>query len=189
MFIQRTRIPFDMLSQGRTIPTLDGTNLALIEGVNSFITVVENNDLYELHIDKQWQGNSKRTQQFMAGHIPSLVHGNPKSVCVVGLGTGQTAQRFLMHDIDELHLIEIEAELEPLLIRFFNGDWLAESSPAREKTNIELIVEDGHAILHILKKNMTSSRSKLARCLGQGSQAFIPMSFIRELANALTKAA
>lgn len=147
MFIQRTRIPFDMLSQGRTIPTLDGTNLALIEGVNSFITVVENNDLYELHIDKQWQGNSKRTQQFMAGHIPSLVHGNPKSVCVVGLGTGQTAQRFLMHDIDELHLIEIEAELEPLLIRFFNGDWLAESSPAREKTNIELIVEDGRNYL------------------------------------------
>ncbi|MEL0096101.1 MAG: fused MFS/spermidine synthase [Planctomycetaceae bacterium] len=147
MFIQRTRIPFDMLSQGRQIPTLDGTNLALIEGVNSFITVVENNDLFELHIDKQWQGNSKRTQQFMAGHIPSLVHGAPKSVCVVGLGTGQTAQRFLMHDIEELDLVEIEAELEPLLIRFFNGDWLTEGSLARQKTDIQMIVEDGRNYL------------------------------------------
>ena len=147
MFIQRTRVPFDMLSQGRKIPTLDGTNLALIEGVNSFITVVENNEVFELHIDKQWQGNSKRTQQFMAGHIPSLVHGDPKSVCVVGLGTGQTAQRFLMHDIDELHLVEIEAELEPLLIRFFNGDWLTEGSPARQNTDIEMIVEDGRNYL------------------------------------------
>lgn len=147
IFIQRTRIPFDMLSQGRQIPTLDGTNLALIEGVNSFITVVENNDLFELHIDKQWQGNSKRTQQFMAGHIPSLVHGNPKSVCVVGLGTGQTAQRFLMHDIEKLDLVEIEAELEPLLIRFFNGDWLTEGSIARENTDIEVIVEDGRNYL------------------------------------------
>ena len=153
MFIQRTRIPFDMLSQGRQIPTLDGTNLALIEGVNSFITVVENDDLFELHIDKQWQGNSKRTQQFMAGHIPTLVHGDPKSICVVGLGTGQTAQRFLMHDIEELHLVEIEAELEPLLIRFFNGDWLTEDSPARLNTDIQMIVEDGRNYLtHTEKK-------------------------------------
>ncbi|MEC9095438.1 MAG: fused MFS/spermidine synthase, partial [Planctomycetota bacterium] len=147
MFIQRTRIPFDMLSQGRQIPTLDGTNLALIEGVNSFITVVESNDLFELHIDKQWQGNSKRTQQFMAGHIPSIVHGDPKSVCVVGLGTGQTAQRFLMHDIENLHLVEIEAELEPLLIRFFNGDWLTEGSLARQNTDIQMIIEDGRNYL------------------------------------------
>ncbi len=147
MFIQRTRIPFDMLSQGRQIPTLDGTNLALIEGVNSFIAVIENNDLFELHIDKQWHGNSKKTQQFMAGHIPSLVHGAPKSVCVVGLGTGQTAQRFLMHNIEQLHLVDPEAELEPLLIRFFNGDWLTEGSVARQRTEIEMIIEDGRNYL------------------------------------------
>ena len=147
MFIQRTRIPFDMLSQGRQIPTLDGTNLALIEGVNSFIAVIENNDLFELHIDKQWHGNSKKTQQFMAGHIPSLVHGAPKSVCVVGLGTGQTAQRFLMHNIEQLHLVDPEAELEPLLIRFFNGDWLTEGSVARQRTDIEMITADGRNYL------------------------------------------
>ena len=80
------------------------------------MAVVENNDLYELHIDKQWQGNSNGHNN--CGGTSLLVHGNPKSVCVVGLGTGQTAQRFLMHDIDELHLIEIEAELEPLLSAF-----------------------------------------------------------------------
>jgi spermidine synthase len=144
---ERTRVPFDMLSQGRIIPTLDENNLAMVEGVNSFLAVVENGDLFELHIDKQWQGNSKRTQQFMAGHIPSIVHGNPKNVCVVGLGTGQTAKRFLMHEIKQLDLVEIEEGLEPLLIRFFNGGWLAEDSVERQNTEINLITEDGRNYL------------------------------------------
>jgi len=145
--VERTRIPFDMLSMSRKIPTLDGNNLAMVEGVNSFLAVVENGDLFELHIDKQWQGNSQRTHQFMAGHIPSLVHGQPKSVCVVGLGTGQTAQRFMMHDIDKLDLVEIEEGLEPLLIRFFNGEWLTEDSVQRRSTEINLITEDGRNYL------------------------------------------
>jgi spermidine synthase len=136
-----------MLTMGRTIPTLDENNLAMVEGVNSFLTVVENGDLFELHIDKQWQGNSKRTQQFMAGHIPSIVHGNPKNVCVVGLGTGQTAKRFLMHDIKLLDLVEIEEGLDPLLIRFFNGGWLAEDSVERQNTEINIITEDGRNYL------------------------------------------
>jgi spermidine synthase len=145
--IERTRVPFDMLRMGRTIPTLDGNNLAMVEGVNSFLTVVENGDIFELHIDKQWQGNSERTQQFMAGHIPSIVHGNPKSVCVVGLGTGQTAKRFLMHEIEQLDLVEIEEGLDPLLIRFFNGEWLADESIERQHTEIDLITEDGRNYL------------------------------------------
>ncbi|MBT4692733.1 MAG: fused MFS/spermidine synthase [Planctomycetaceae bacterium] len=145
--VERTRVPFDMLRMGRTIPTLDENNLAMVEGVNSFLTVVENGDIFELYIDKQWQGNSQRTQQFMAGHIPSIVHGNPKNVCVVGLGTGQTAKRFLMHEIEQLDLVEIEEGLEPLLIRFFNGGWLAEDSVERQITNINLITEDGRNYL------------------------------------------
>ncbi|MBT6847807.1 MAG: fused MFS/spermidine synthase [Planctomycetaceae bacterium] len=145
--VERTRVPFDMLTMGRTIPTLDENNLAMVEGVNSFLAVVENGDLFELHIDKQWQGNSKRTQQFMAGHIPSIVHGNPKSVCVVGLGTGQTAKRFLMHEIEQLDLVEIEEGLDALLIRFFNGEWLAEDSVERQNTEINLITEDGRNYL------------------------------------------
>ena len=145
--VERTRVPFDMLRMGRTIPTLDENNFAMVEGVNSFLTVIENGDIFELHIDKQWQGNSQRTQQFMAGHIPSIVHGNPKTVCVVGLGTGQTAKRFLMHEIEQLDLVEIEEGLEPLLIRFFNGGWLAEDSVERQTTEINLITEDGRNYL------------------------------------------
>ena len=145
--VERTRVPFDMLRMGRTIPTLDENNFAMVEGVNSFLTVVENGDIFELHIDKQWQGNSQRTQQFMAGHIPSIVHGTPKDVCVVGLGTGQTAKRFLMHEIDKLDLVEIEEGLDPLLIRFFNGDWLTEDSVERQTTEINLITEDGRNYL------------------------------------------
>ena len=145
--VERTRVPFDMLRMGRTIPTLDENNFAMVEGVNSFLTVVENGDIFELYIDKQWQGNSQRTQQFMAGHIPSIVHGNPKDVCVVGLGTGQTAKRFLMHEIDQLDLVEIEEGLDPLLIRFFNGEWLTEDSVERQTTEINLITEDGRNYL------------------------------------------
>ena len=145
--VERTRVPFDMLRMGRTIPTLDENNLAMVEGVNSFLSVIENGDVFELHIDKQWQGNSQRTQQFMAGHIPSIVHGNPKNVCVVGLGTGQTAKRFLMHEIEQLDLVEIEEGLDPLLIRFFNGGWLAEDSVERQNTEINLITEDGRNYL------------------------------------------
>ena len=47
-----------------------------------------------------WQGQNRKNHQVLAAHIPALLHPDPKSVLVIGLGTGQTARSFLLHDLE-----------------------------------------------------------------------------------------
>ncbi len=46
--------------------------------------------------------------QLMTGHLPLLIHRDPKSVLVVGLGSGITAAAVARHPITSMEVIEIE---------------------------------------------------------------------------------
>ena len=72
----------------------------------------------------------------MAAHIAALLHGQPKSVLVIGLGAGQTARSFLVHDTDRLDCLEIEDGLIDLVSQHFNAAWM-------QDPRVHLIVEDG----------------------------------------------
>ncbi|MCK4298796.1 MAG: fused MFS/spermidine synthase, partial [Planctomycetes bacterium] len=45
--------------------------------------------------------------QKLQGHVPMLIHPDPKEVCQVGLGSGETAHVFSSYDVDRFDCVEI----------------------------------------------------------------------------------
>ncbi len=125
----RTQLPQDFLAT-------EGTLVDFREGIGANVSVVRKGDLLQLEINRMWQGQNRKNHQVMAAHIPALLHRDPKSVLVIGLGTGQTARSFLLHDIDRLDCVEIEDGLVDLVKQYFDSVWMNDP-------RVHLIVEDG----------------------------------------------
>lgn len=66
-----------------------------------------------------------RTTQKLQAHVPMLVHPDPKTVCQIGFGSGETSRIVVSYDIDRLDLIEISSDVIDTAARYFgdiNGD-------------------------------------------------------------------
>ena len=112
-----TRIPADFLGDRDTL-------VAFREGFGSNMAISQSNDVLRLEIDRWWQGDSRKTHQVLAAHIPMLLHPDPQRVLVVGVGTGQTASRFLMYDIDHLAGVDIEPTIFDFIRPHFDSRWM-----------------------------------------------------------------
>lgn len=132
-FVTGTRIPDDFLGER-------GSLVAFREGVGSNLAVLRDKDLLTLEIDRLWQGENRKNQQVMAAHIPILFHPDPRSVLVVGIGTGQTASRFLMYDIAHLECVDIEPTIFEFIREHFDSAWMDDG-------RVALISEDGRNYL------------------------------------------
>ena len=132
-FVTGTRIPQDIL----------GLRYQLVdfrEGIGSNLSVIKRNFQLQLLIDRMWQGTNRKNHQIMAAHFPMLLHDSPKKVLVIGLGTGQTASRFLMYDVERLDCVDIEAALLELVPKYFESEWM-------NNPRYRFIVEDGRNYL------------------------------------------
>lgn len=130
----RTRLPQDYL---RT----PGSELVdWREGLVSNVAVEKRDGVLNLELDHWWQGQSTRTHQIMAAHLPMLLHPHASRVLVVGLGVGQTADRFLMHGIDRLDVVDIEPALFEVVPKHFSTGWTRDP-------RVRLLSEDGRAVI------------------------------------------
>lgn len=111
-----TRLPADHLADRAAL-------LAHREGTTSNLAIVRRGAVRTLEIDRWWQGEDRRNHQIMAAHVPMVVHEDPRSVLVVGIGTGQTADRFLMHGARRLDLVDIEPALLEFVPEHFDAAW------------------------------------------------------------------
>jgi spermidine synthase len=114
--------------------------IAYREGVRSHLAVVDSEFGLRLEIDQHWQGDQDSSHLLMAAHMPALLHRDPQTVLVVGLGPGRTASRFLMHDIKRLDCVEIERELLDVVRRYFDSSWM-------DDPRVSFIIEDGRNYL------------------------------------------
>ena len=128
-----TRIPADFLAARDRL-------VDYREGALSNLAVVRSEGVLQLEIDRWWQGENRKNHQIMAAHLPVIAHPDPRRVLVVGVGTGQTAARFLMHDIDYLDCIDIEPAIFDLLAAHFDAAWM-------QDPRTRLIREDGRSYL------------------------------------------
>ena len=129
-FASRTQIPADFLADGRQL-------VAFREGFDGDLAVIRRGEEWiELEIDRWWQGSNLKNQQVVGAHIPMLLHPDPKSVLVVGAGTGQTPSRFLMYDINHLDCVDIEPTLFEFIRDHFDSEWM-------DDERVNLISEDG----------------------------------------------
>ena len=124
-----TRLPADFLANRAEL-------VDYREGLSCHLAVVRRDGRLELEIDRMWQGQDEKIHQIMAAHVPMLLHEDAKRILVIGLGVGQTASRFLLHDIDRLDCAEIESGLVPLVREHFQSDWM-------DDQRVRFIFEDG----------------------------------------------
>jgi spermidine synthase len=94
------------------------------EGRGSNLAVIRNEGTLHLEIDRWWQGQDRRNHQAVAAHVPMLLHPDPRSVLVVGAGTGQTPSRFLMYDVDRLDCMDIEPAVFDVIRDHFDSAWM-----------------------------------------------------------------
>ena len=64
--------------------------------------------------------------QLMAGHVPLLIHRDPKDVLVVGLASGISVGSVAAHPVESIKVVEVEAAIVPAarLFHEHNGDVL-----------------------------------------------------------------
>lgn len=168
-----TRLPADFLADKKAM-------IEFAEGISSFIAVAKRDGVDTLEIDRMWQGQNQKGHQIMAAHIPMILHQEPKKVLVIGMGTGQTASRFLMYDIDRLDCVDIEKTLPGILKRHFDAAWLSDP-----RTHV--ITDDG--------RNFTANSSSMYDIVSiEVGQSFRPqiasfytVEFYRDVKKRLTK--
>jgi spermidine synthase len=80
--------------------------------------------------------------QLMAAHLPLLVHPSPRTVFILGLGSGVTAAAVARHPVERVDVLEIE----PAVIeasRFFAG----EQDGALDDLRVRVAIGDGRSFL------------------------------------------
>lgn len=105
-----------MIGFGRDVPQWDAVEfIHTSEGINASIAVSNEDGYRNFHVSgKVVASNLPQDMrlQRMLGHIPALLHPNPKNVLVVGFGAGVTAGTFSLYpEIRRIVIVEIEPEV------------------------------------------------------------------------------
>lgn len=122
-------LPWKLIAFGRRLATTVGTwNLLYVaEGMNSSIayTKYEGVTTY-FHVSGKTEASAEPQDmrlQRLLGHLPALLHRDPKSILVVGCGAGVTAGTFVVHpEVEHITICEIEPLIPPASARYFSKE-------------------------------------------------------------------
>ncbi len=145
------RIPWGVIAYGRQMLTSasSGEVLRVAEGMNASIAItqwVDGRRLFHVSgkVEASGEPHDMRLQR-MLGHIPALLHPNPKTVLVVGFGSGVTAGTFLLYPGVERIVI---CEIEPLVPRIASEYFSRENYSVLTDPRVEVVYDDArHYIL------------------------------------------
>lgn len=137
-------VPPGLIASGRAIADWDGgvDYLLVREGISSSVAVTEAEDVRSFHVCGKVEASSQRIDmrlQRMLGHLPALVHGNPRSVLIVGCGAGVTAGCFV--DYPSIERIVI-CEIEPNVIEAAREWFAAENHDVLRDPRTQVVYDD-----------------------------------------------
>lgn len=117
--------------------------LDFAEGAYGVVSVVENRAQgRSLKLDNHYtlsgQGNLAALKE-RPGHVPLLLHPNPRRVLFVGSATGNTAGAAVAHAVDDIVLVEIVPEVQALAAEHFRKD----NRDVHHDPRTRFVVEDG----------------------------------------------
>jgi spermidine synthase len=161
------RLPADWLTD-------DGELVDFREGLEANVAVIRRGNALSLEIDRKWQGSDERSHQIVAAHVPALLHPRPRRVLVVGVGAGQTAERFLMHDPIALDCVDVEPVIFDLIGPHFGGAWLADP-------RVRLIRADGRNMLSHATERYDIISLELGQVTRPGVAGFYTVDFYRHV--------
>jgi spermidine synthase len=119
-------IPGEVIAYGRRIATYQNKAQILytVEGRNSSVAISKWGDgATEVdvngHVEATTEPYDMKLQR-MVGHLPALLHANPKSVLGIGFGAGVSAGTFTRYPgIEHITVCEIEPVIPPTSTRYF----------------------------------------------------------------------
>lgn len=119
-------IPGEVIAYGRRIATYQNRAQILytVEGRNSSVAISKWGDgATEVdvngHVEATTEPYDMKLQR-MVGHLPALLHPNPKSVLGIGFGAGVSAGTFTRYPgIEHITVCEIEPVIPPTSTRYF----------------------------------------------------------------------
>jgi spermidine synthase len=119
-------VPPLLIAYGRRIMISRDSSKILFtgEGINSSIAISQWNDgALQFHVSGKVEASTEPYDmrlQRMLGHMPALIHPDPKSVLVVGFGAGVTAGSFVTYPgIQHIVICEMEPLIPPTATRYF----------------------------------------------------------------------
>jgi len=119
-------IPGDLIAYGRRMPINAGNSKILYtaEGRNSSVAITQwyNSTIY-VNVNGHVEATTEpydMTLQRMVGHLPALLHPDPRSVLGIGFGAGVSAGTFTRYPgIQKITICEIEPVIPPASTKFF----------------------------------------------------------------------
>ena len=134
----RSDLPWQAIAYGRRAATLIRTReivpgmvsaakiLFRAEGMNSSLLVTEEGGLRVFYVSGKSEASSgpadMRLQRLM-GHLPALLHPDPKDVLVVGFGSGVTAGSFVPYPgVRNIVVSELEPEVPEATSKYFHDE-------------------------------------------------------------------
>jgi spermidine synthase len=122
-------IPGELIAYGRRMPLQTGTSTILYtaEGRNSSASIIQWSDgSLGIGVNGHVQASNityDMKLQRMVGHLPALLHPNPKSILGIGFGAGVSAGTFTTYPaIEKITVCEIEPIIPPISTRFFAAE-------------------------------------------------------------------
>jgi len=120
--------PGMLIAYGRRMMTSMGRSEVLYtgEGINSSIAITKWDDgAVQFHVSGKVEASTESYDmrlQRMLGHLPALVHKEPKSVLIVGFGAGVTAGSFVVHpEVKRIVICEMEPLIPPTATKYFGS--------------------------------------------------------------------
>jgi spermidine synthase len=121
-------VPPELIAYGRRMGLNAGKSTVLYsaEGINSSVAITEwpNHTIYvnvNGHVEATTEIYDMKLQR-MVGHLPALLHPNPKSVLGIGFGAGVSAGTFTRYPaVQKITICEIEPLIPPASTKYF-GD-------------------------------------------------------------------
>jgi spermidine synthase len=120
-------VPGELIAYGRRMTTSTGRSEILFtaEGMNSSIAISRWSDgAIQFHVSGKVEASTEPYDmrlQRMLGHLPALIHGQPRSALIVGFGAGVTAGTFVLHpSIQRIVICEMEPLIPKTAKRYFH---------------------------------------------------------------------
>jgi len=119
-------IPGELIAYGRRMAINMGKSRVLYtrEGRNSSVAITQWTDgAIEIDVNGHVEATTETFDmklQRMVGHLPALLHPNPKSILGIGFGAGVSAGTFTTYPgIEHITVCEIEPVIPPAATRYF----------------------------------------------------------------------
>ena len=126
-----------------------GTLIYYRDGATSTVSVKRLTGALSLAIDGKVDASTAGdmlTQKLLA-HLPMLLHGSAREICIIGLGSGVTLASVLAHPVHGIDVLEISPEVVEASRLFSDGKGAPVDDP-----RTHLVVADGRTHLALSKR-------------------------------------